>query len=264
MIIVQFANQTLPVSFLTEFASKDKHSLVIEGPNGCGKTYLAKMYASLLGFSDVVEVAPKVNDIKDAFEQFQQVDNKVLIVIENLDSGVLSCAYILLKFMEEPSDNLYVVVTCRNKENVPDTILSRSMTVSVGMPTKDDVCNYAKSRYMESYKHLRKRTLWKCVQSFSDVDEVCNYTDEQVQYFSNWSTVSMFTGPVNNLSWKLGHFPDGSEISSNMLIKYIMISNMDNFHVVKCCTDCMNKIDSKRIAKYLVLTKLAFDLKYCE
>lgn len=251
-------------NLLREYAIKDKHSIVIEGPIGSGKTFAAKKYASMIGFSDVVVVPARVNDIKEAFEQFLKVSNNVLIVVENLDTGVPACAYVLLKFMEEPSDNLYVVVTCRSKENVPDTILSRSMTVTAGNPTYNDILLYASVKYKDVYKNFKSKKIWKVVRTFSDVDEVCSMSESQLSYFSEWNNLNNFNLPVSTVSWKLLHYPDNSEINTSILVKYIMEVNKENRHVVNSCVKCLNQLNLKRIASYLTLTKLAFDIKYCE
>lgn len=252
------------IDLMKLYADNDKHSIVVEGPIGSGKTFLAKSYFNMLGFNDVVVVSSRVNDIKDTFDQFLRVNNKVLIVVENLDSGVPACSYVLLKFMEEPSDNLYVVVTCRSKENIPDTILSRSMVAAVGMPTCDDISSYATDRYKDTYKKLKRKKIWSTVRTFSDVDEVCCLSEQQISYFSEWDNLNSFNQPVNVVSWKLSHYPDNSELNSSTLVKYIMEVNKENKHVVNSCRKCLDQLNLKRIASYLTLTKLAFDIKYCE
>lgn len=262
--MIDFVAQRGAVNSLKEFASKDKHSLVVEGPKGCGKSYLAKQYAHMLGFADVVSVAPKVSDVKSAFESFSKVDNKVLLIIENLDSGVASCAYVLLKYMEEPSDNLYVVVTCRSKKDVPDTILSRSMTVSVRPATEKDVSLYASKVHPDEYARVCRTKLWKCVRNFSDADEVCSLSQSHVEYFSKWSTLKPFNDSVSSISWKLSHYDDGTEANPELVVKYVMESNKLSSHVVNCCRRCLDDLADRKVARYLTLTKLAFDLKYCE
>lgn len=262
--MLTFSCQQHAVSNLRMYASQDKHSLVIEGTQSCGKTYLAKQYARMLSIPDVVSVNAKVNDIKDAFASFSRVSNNVVIVIENLDSGVPACSYVLLKFMEEPSSNLYIVVTCESMRNIPDTIVSRSMTVTVQPATYDDLQLYAQNSYMDKYSQIKRTKLWKCAKSFSDVDTICNLSSEQYEYVSKWSSLKMFSGSVNNISWKLGHYPDSSEVKSNIIVKYVMECNKENMHVVNSCISCLDALASRKIASYLVLSKLAFDLKYCE
>ena len=262
--MISFESQKEAVKRLQGFADANKHSLVIEGFKGSGKTHLAEQYGRMLGFRDRVSVKPKVSDIKETFEEFAKVDNPVLIVVENLDEGVPASAYVLLKYMEEPSDNLYIVVTCSSKERIPDTIVSRSMTVSIKPPTESDLELYAKEKYPDAFKRIRNTGLWLCASCFSDIDEVCCLSKEKVDYIKQWSNLNKFNDSVKNVCWNLDHYPDGSEVSSDIIVKYVLNSNIRNMHVVKCCKQCMDDLNSKRIARYLTLSKLSFDLKYCE
>lgn len=262
--MLTFDCQRSAVNSLRTYAERNKHSIVVEGTQSCGKTYLAKQYARMLNIPDVVCVDAKVNDIKDAFAAFSRVSNNVVIVIENLDSGVPACSYVLLKFMEEPSSNLYIVVTCESMRNIPDTIVSRSMTVTVQPATQCDLQLYAENSYADKYSQLRRTKLWKCAKSFSDIDAICNLSSEQYEYVSKWSSLRMFSGSVSNISWKLGHYADSSEVKSNIIVKYVMECNKENMHVVNSCRACLDALASRKIASYLVLSKLAFDLKYCE
>ena len=49
------------------------------------------------------------------------IDTDVIICVENLDKGNPAAAQVLLKNLEEPSDHVYFVITCRNIKRVPDT-----------------------------------------------------------------------------------------------------------------------------------------------
>lgn len=262
--MLNFVCQSEAVKRLNLYAKQNKHSIVIEGVSGSGKTYIAKQYANMLNVQDVVNVPAKVSDIKQTFIDFSRVDNSVLIVIENLDQGVPACSYALLKFMEEPTENMYIIVTCTSKKNIPETILSRSMTVTLLPPTKQDIVEYCRNKHADSYFLIKRSNIWDCVYSFSDADEVCSMTKDQRDYIAKFSNIKMFSGPVSDICWKLGHYSDGSEITSNIIVKYVMSQNKDNDHVVASCKQCLDQLDAKRIARYLTLTKLAFDLKYCE
>lgn len=260
--MINFDCQRNAYNLLGNYAKLDKHSIVLEGYSGCGKSYIAKQYARLANIDDVVEVPAKVNDIKDSFINFLSLENKVLFIIENLDSGVPACSYVLLKFMEEPRNNMYIIVTCRDKNNIPDTILSRSMTASIGPATESDISKYKNFMYKD--KTVSNYILDSCAKNFSDVDEIYNLTEEQVNYYSMWNNLKVFESAVNQISWKLGHYSDGKEITSNLLIKYLMSVNINNEHIFNSCRKCLDSLNDGKIARYLTLSKLAFDIKYCE
>lgn len=262
--MISFDCQKGAFNALHEYAKQDKHSIVVEGSSGSGKTFACKQYARMLDIDDCVIVNSKVFDIKECFDSIVRMENKVLAVVENLDKGVPACAYALLKYMEEPMPNMYIAVTCESAQNIPATILSRSMTACVQPPTYSDLVKYAENASFDSFDKIKRTKLWRSCVSFSDVDSLCSMDLEKVAYISKWSNLKMFSGTVSDICWKMCHFEDGSEIPITLIVSYIMQCNSDNKHVVSSCIRCANDLASGRIAKYLVLTKLAFDLKYCE
>lgn len=262
--VLDFKCQVKALESLTQYAYDRRHSIIIEGCSGCGKTELAKSYASMLGIADVLTVEPKVNDIKDAFYGIASIDNDIVVIIDNLDSGVSACSYALLKAMEEPSDNLYIVVTCSDVRKIPDTVKSRCVTATIASPSSSDLDRYAEKYYESSFKAIRRKSLWRCARSFADVDLLCNMKDDEISYVSKWSNLNRFTSSVNNIGWKLGHYDNGSEAPYSLIVRYVMYSNKEDMHCVRSCINCLNDLDSKRIAPYMALLRLAFELKYCE
>lgn len=261
----KFKSQQEAIANLETFSKQDKHSIIISGPSGCGKTYLAKKYAKMLRIPDVVICNAKVSDIKSTMDQALSVENDILVCLENIDTGVVACAHVLLKCMEEPRQNIYIVVTCNNLSSIPDTLISRSMVVNIAPPTKEDIYTYCSYTYPRMFKNIKDSTLYSCIGTFAEADEVFNMSSEHRMYFNTYfSSMKVFNDSISNISWKLGHFDDNTEIKSNILIKYIMTVNGKSKHVVRSCRECMDELDKKRMSRFLVLSKLAFDLKYCE
>ena len=94
------------------------------GPEGCGKSYLARQFAIKLGVDDFALVEPTVAGIREISDLCSEITTPIVICIENLDTGVVAASYTLLKFLEEPRKNVHVVVTARNIKHLPDTIPS--------------------------------------------------------------------------------------------------------------------------------------------
>ena len=112
-------------------------------------------------------------------------NNKVVICVENLDCGVVSASYTLLKFLEEPLPNVYIVITCRNVKHVPDTIISRSAVVNTCPPVDIDISSYSLSKNPARFKELQNTLIWRCVRTFKDAETVLNMTSSQLSYFQN-------------------------------------------------------------------------------
>ena len=94
---MNFICQKYSLNELQQLANKDRHSVLIEGSSGCGKTYLARQYAQMIDVYDFINVEPKVQDIRNTIDSCLQLGNKVVICIENLDKGVSGASYTLLK-----------------------------------------------------------------------------------------------------------------------------------------------------------------------
>lgn len=248
---------------LKQLVGRDVHSIVIEGPEGCGKTYLAKEFARLKGISDFVSVAPKVAELKQAMNTAIDLQTPMVLCIENLDTGVVAASYSLLKFLEEPLPTVYTVVTCRNVENIPDTIVSRCPVVTVSTPNSIDRDNYAMMRNSSAFTSICKSPLWRCARTFKDVDTILGFKPEQLHYFETLSQALSFKDTVSNLMWKLGHFDDNTEAPALLVLRYL-VEIATSPHVKQAGMQCITELSKSRIAAHAILAKFIFECKYCE
>lgn len=260
---MNFKCQEQPLKELDTLRLSDRHSVLIEGPSGCGKTYLARQYANMMNVDDFQIVLPKVDEIKNTIDACTQITNPVVLCIENLDTGVPAASYALLKFLEEPLPNIYIVVTCRNLQHVPDTIISRSAVVVTAPPVDIDIATYSISANAARFDQLKFTELWRCVRTFKDADTVLNMTPEQVMYFQKLPDVTKFNDSVSNLVWKISHYEDNSECPVDLVIRYIM-NTVNTVHIRQAGIECLNDLSLKRIASHAVLAKFIFEAKYCE
>ncbi len=248
---------------LQHLASRNRHSVLIEGTRGSGKSYLAKYYAKILNIADVVIVNSTVNDIRKSIDMCYNLESKVVICVENLDSGVLGASYALLKFLEEPRENIYIVVTCCNINKVPDTIVSRSSIVTVSAPTASDLVEFSKSYPEERRNQLEAyEGIWPSMKNLWDVDYCMNL--QSTSYFEHLENLVSFVTSkksVSDIVWSLNHYPDNTEIPVQFAIKYI-VSNTSDANVKKHGILCIKDLDSSRIASHAVLSRFVFDCKY--
>lgn len=252
------------ISILKDYADNKSHSILIEGPESCGKSYLANKYGkSMLNIEDIFIVQPNVNSIRTVIEDCYRFTNPIVIVIENLDLGVKSASYALLKFLEEPASHVYIVVTCRNINNIPDTIVSRCLTVSCAPPIDSDIEQFASAYNFDKYYTVSKKSIWKCVHTFNDAIQVLDMTPEQFAYFDSLNTMSQFRDTISNMMWKLGHYNDNSETPINLVIEYLM-TICNNKHIERAGIQCIRDLSSGRVASHAVIAKFLFEAKYCE
>lgn len=248
---------------LKMLAGSDRHSLLIEGPLGCGKSYLAKQYAKMLQIVDFSSVKPTVQDIREALEASYDITSPVVFCIENLDTGVPSASYTLLKFLEEPVSNVYIVVTCRNRYNVPDTIISRSTCVTMSAPVESDINDFAEIKDIVKYRQLSAQQIWKAVRSLNDVESIFRLNNDQLAYYEQFNTILKFNDTISNIIWKLGHYADNSETNIVFVFNYI-IATCSSKRIKYYAMQCMKDLTSSRIASHAVLAKFALECKYGE
>lgn len=81
-------------------------------------------------------------DLKSEFSNKSMLDNKRIYIIKDADKLNQSSANTILKFLEEPEDNIVAILITNNRYKVIDTILSRcqilSLNTNVSNSTFDD------------------------------------------------------------------------------------------------------------------------------
>lgn len=255
-------NQQDVMSDIQKLAAKRQHNILISGSEGCGKTYLAKLFAKEIGIDDFQIVESKVASIKESIDNCIGSTNPLILCIENLDTGINAASYAMLKFLEEPSDNIYIVITCRNIKRVPDTILSRCVTVALSHMEESDLVAYAKERNPEQLSSVQKdEILWRCARSIGDVDTLLNLNFQQMGYFKTLLSMLNSKESVSNIIWKLQKFPDGTSTPIEIVIRYLMYS-IESETLFVHCHECLMSLSNGRIGTHAVLAKFAFEIKY--
>lgn len=266
---MKLVNQSNCLNQLDVMAHNNKHSILISGPRGSGKTYLAKQYANLLSISDFQIIEPKVPIIKETINMCYQTNKPVVLCIENLDLGLTVASYTLLKFLEEPLSYVYIVITCRNTKQIPDTIISRSATLNVSPPTDVDLINYGNHINSNALSSINQSSnIWKCVKDLSDVEIVLSLNKGQLEYFKTLNDVVYSSENIASICWKLQNYPNNSEVVGtskptpiDLVIKYIM-STTTNPYIWKMGHECLKDISSGRISTNAAISKFLLEIKY--
>lgn len=258
-----YSNQIQALNALENYAKHDNHSILIEGLEGCGKTWCAKQFGSIKHISDFYVIDPNVNDLRDTIDTCYKINNDIVICIENLDTGVRGASYSILKFLEEPMSNVYIIVTCRNRYKVPETILSRSVLATVSMPTAGNLKTFLATLQLPTHNYILNSPIWRSVKTFKDVIMLSKLSMEKLSYLTKLSQLVITNQPISDLVWQLTHFPDNSEIPIKLVID-MFIHNSNSPHIVKSGIDALRDITSGRVASHTALTKFLFDYKYTE
>ena len=158
-------------------SDKLHHGLLIQGPNGLGKAGFALDLAKLLlcqnrqgekvceqcqgcqlnaseTHPDLHKVESEkqigVDQIRDAIKQLTgsaQMSGAKVLIIYQADSMTESSANALLKTLEEPTANTYLILTTDKPERILPTILSRCEKLTLPLPNLSTTLGWVKSQH---------------------------------------------------------------------------------------------------------------------
>lgn len=105
----------------------------------CGSCNICNLIDSL-NYPDIKYIKPdgkeiKKNQLLDLQKDFNNkslLDNKRIYVIEEADKLNIAAANTLLKFLEEPADDIIAILLTKNRYKLLDTILSRCQVLTIG------------------------------------------------------------------------------------------------------------------------------------
>lgn len=136
---------------LETYLSKPTHAMLLSGIVGVGLGTIAKALAKQIAGAEVITIDPTIHGKqKNASINIDDIRNinslvgrrrtdKLVIVIDDLESMTNDAPQAFLKLLEEPSSNIYYILTTHDLNQVPATILSRTQVISV-LPSNQNDC----------------------------------------------------------------------------------------------------------------------------
>lgn len=114
---------------------------------------------------DVIEVSPegksqtikvdRVRELKEEFSKSAVEGNTKMIIVDNVDAMTINATNSLLKFIEEPEDDIHIFLLTANKQNVLPTIISRCQVISfIKQPISERIDELKESRLNDYEAHL--------------------------------------------------------------------------------------------------------------
>jgi DNA polymerase III gamma/tau subunit len=243
-------------------SDKDAHSILISGLRGSGKTYCAKQFSRYKNIDTFHSISPKVADLKTAIDSSYQLQDLQVICIENLDDGSNAAAQVILKYLEEPLSNVYVIVTCVNTAKIPDTILSRSISVELEHPRMNELAQYARSINAQKYTAYRDYAVYKTAKTLSDIKQILNLSLDQIKYYEQFSdSKAILSLPSNDIMWMLGHYNDSSKADLKLSLR-CLLQALAGTKQAQFVLNSLLAVESNRLSETAVLGSLVLDLKY--
>lgn len=254
--------QESSIDSIKRLVESGRHSILIDGTPGSGKTYIGNLVGDMVGTYDIHSIAPKVSDIREHMASSYDLNSPAVYCIENLDTGVPAASHTILKFLEEPNPFTYIVVTCRSMYSVPDTIVSRSSCLTVPPPHRHDIDEYAENIDSRKFSRIRDYDIWSCMRNLNDVDSVFLLSQDDIKKIQDLPNSLSPKDSVSTISWKIRDcIPDNSSLDASFVISYLMKSVEDN-EVAKYGVEAVKDLESGRMGQGACINKFAFDIKY--
>lgn len=258
---MEFEFQKSAKRCLIDLAESDKHSIILEGISGCGKTYLAKYFHDLKKSSIFRIVDAKVGELKQVIDFSYNVSDTQVICIENLDSGVDSSSQVLLKYLEEPLPYVYIVITTKSIAKLPETIRSRSISVHIDNPSKKELLAYGDYINATKFNAIRQSPLLDVAKSLNDISFVLSLDANKLKYYEDFTNPGIWLmKPQGTMSWDISHYNDNSKSNLSLclriLYKYVKDVNMRSY-ILSSLID----LETKRYSETAILGNLTLRIK---
>ena len=133
------------------------HAQLISGEDGIGKSMLAEILGKLIlngdinrEYVDIINYKPikasfGVDDVRDIIDEVNKKPfegDKKVIIIHQGNKLTIQAQNALLKTIEEPPTEVYIIILCESLELILDTIKSRCEIYKLTPLTKDELYKY--------------------------------------------------------------------------------------------------------------------------
>ena len=133
------------------------HAQLISGEDGIGKSILAEILGKLIlngdlnrEYVDIINYRPSkasfgVDDVREIIDEVNKKPfegDKKVIIIHQGNKLTIQAQNALLKTIEEPPTEVYIIILCESLELILDTIKSRCEIYKLTPLTKDELYKY--------------------------------------------------------------------------------------------------------------------------
>src|SRR5699024_3940097 len=113
--------------------------LIIEGDKGQGKRTITKYIAEYMDIDVYEPDNLKVDDIRKIVDDSQSLSRDRLYALYDADEMTTQAQNAILKFLEEPQENAYIIITVQEQNYLLDTIISRATMIRLEQYTHEQL-----------------------------------------------------------------------------------------------------------------------------
>lgn len=138
---------------------------ILVGPSGGGKKLIAKHIAKELD-AQIVNSEGKVEDVRQIIKLANSTFITTVYVFTDVEKMSSNAENALLKFLEEPPNNAYVILTTQSEYSLLDTIRSRGVIYHLNPYTPEEI-----EDYLMWYIPLPQTNIEEFIRLFTDLCE---------------------------------------------------------------------------------------------
>lgn len=172
--------------------------LIIEGSNGSGKKTFVKELANRFSMR-VLCFSSSIEDVRHAIDLSNQQSTPTIFAFLDADNMSTPAKNALLKVTEEPTENVYFVLTLRSLDNTLGTIASRGQNLKLLPYGKEDLLAY---RSYKGYSNLYDNIFTEVCSNPGEVDSLFQLNISDFFSFVN-AVVDNINIPTNGNAFKI-------------------------------------------------------------
>lgn len=112
--------------------------LIVEAPKGHGKKLLAQYVADSLAF-EIVSYGLKIEDARAMISDSQCLHTPRIYLFADADEMTVQAQNSILKTLEEPPRNAFIILTLENTSGILPTIVSRAKVLRMDIYNRDEL-----------------------------------------------------------------------------------------------------------------------------
>ncbi len=136
---------------LERYLVQPTHAVLLTGTFGVGLGTIAETLARHIAGASVVTIKPtthakqktaniNIDDIRSINQlSGRRRTDRLAVVIDDVEKMTNDAPQAFLKLLEEPTENIFYILTAHDASRIPATILSRAQTISIVPPKSADL-----------------------------------------------------------------------------------------------------------------------------